>query len=140
MSETGLYKDHLPRNTLSFSNLHPVSLKIDDVSYNGAEQRIQSEKTSLFNDDITQAKIMAETNPYKIKKLDSRVRNFSSDKWHKHDKHIVFTAVREKFLQNPFLKAIVLNAGSAKIAESSIDTYWGTGIHLHDESALDECF
>ena len=83
---------------------------------------------------------MAETNPYKIKKLDSRVRNFSSDKWHKHDKHIVFSAVREKFLQNPFLKAIVLNSGSTKIAESSMDTYWGTGIHIHDESALDECF
>ena len=101
---------------------------------------IQSEKAALFNDDITQAKILHETNPFKIKKLGSRVRNFNLEQWRKVDRKVVHAAVMAKFGQNECLKGILLNTGEALIAESSLDSYWGTGVHLHDRNALDERF
>ena len=45
------------------------------------EQYIQSEKAKLFDDDISQAKIMGEVNPYKMKKLGAKVKKFNMDKW-----------------------------------------------------------
>ena len=123
-----------------FSNLHSSHFVIDNISYNCVEQRIQSEKAGLFNDDITQAKIMRELNPYKIKKLGSKVRNYSAEQWNKAKRQIAYSAVHAKFSQNESLKKILLNTGSVKIAESSMDKFWGTGLHLYDKNAMDQRF
>ena len=55
------------------SNLLSADLSIDNVKYNSSEQYIQSQKAMLFDDDVTHARIMKETNQYKIKKLGSKV-------------------------------------------------------------------
>ena len=120
-----------------YSNLHPCSFMIDNVHYNCAEQYNQSEKAALFDDNITQSKVMKETNPYKIKKLGSHVRKFSEDKWRKVNKKIVHRAVAAKFEQNRTLRDLLLQSGNKKIIESSRDPYWGSGVHLHDRNALD---
>ena len=52
----------------------------------------------------------------------------------------MYTALHTKFSQNPTLRSILLTTGEAKLAEMSTDSYWGTGIHLHDKNALDHCF
>ena len=36
------------------------------------------------------------------------------------------------------LKNLLLNSGNSLIAESSLDPYWGTGVHLHDRVVLDQ--
>ena len=121
-----------------FSNLHPARFCIDNIEYSSVEQMLQSKKAALFDDDITHSKIMKESNPYKIKKLGSRVRNFSNDQWKQHEKVIALSAVRAKFAQNISLKNILLSTGSVKIVESSTDSHWGTGIHLHDRNTVKE--
>ena len=63
-----------------FSNLHLSAFTVDNVHYSSAEQMIQSSIAGLFNDDVTQAKIMNEHNPYKIKKLGSRVKGYKEEK------------------------------------------------------------
>ena len=120
-----------------FSNLHSASFVIDNTTYNCAEQCIQSAKAALFDDDMTQACIMRESNPYKMKKLGSKVRNFNADKWKKSAKQIAYAAAYTKFQQNPLLCNILINTGDVKIAEGSVDVFWGTGFHLHDQKALD---
>ena len=52
----------------------------------------------------------------------------------------MYAAVRAKFIQNQSLASILLSTGSAKIAESSTDSYWGTGLHLRDCNAMDQHF
>ena len=121
-----------------FSNLYRASFTLDNVVYNCVEQRIQSLKAGLFNDDQLQAKILCEANPYKIKKLGSKVKNFNLDKWRKASKQIAYTAIAAKFTQNKALQDILLSTGSAKIAESSTDKFWGTGLHLHHQNAMDQ--
>ena len=120
-----------------FSNLHPAQFRVENISYNCVEQMIQGQKAAYFNDDVTHAKIMRELNPYKMKKLGSKVKHFSDPKWKQVAKKVAYTAVKAKFQQNPILGDILQNTGNAKIAEGSTDDYWGTGIHLYAKNAMD---
>ena len=86
-----------------YSNLYPCELNVDNVKYNSAEQFIQSGKASLFDDDVSHSRIMRETNPYKIKKLGSKVKNFNLQKWRNVSKQIAFRAVHAKFHRIPIL-------------------------------------
>ena len=123
-----------------FSNLHYSPFTIDNVSYNCVEQRIQSAKAELFDDDVSHAKIMRELNPYKIKKFGSKIRNFKEDQWKKHRAQIAYIAMHAKFTQNASLRNILLNTGNAKIVESSTNSDWGSGLHLHDKNSMDSRF
>ena len=120
-----------------YSNLHPAEFTINNIRYNCVEQLIQSEKAGIFNDDATQAKIMLESNPYCIKKLGSKVQGFNDIRWKKSAKEITYRGNLAKFGQNPTLRRILLDSADKIIAESSTDTFWGVGLHLHDRNALD---
>ena len=119
-----------------FSNMYHTDFTINNVHYNSVEQYIQSQKVSMFNDDITHAKIMKEDNPYKIKKLGNRVKGFSMERWRRCDSQIAYQAVHAKFHQNETLRATLLSTKDIFLAESSTDPHWGTGVHLHDHNAL----
>ena len=120
----------------AFSNLYGCKITIDNVSYDSVEQYIQSEKAKVFDDDTCHSRIMRESNPYKIKKLGGKVKHYSQQKWRSMCKEIAYKGVMCKFAQNKTLSSVLLNTSDATIAESSTDTYWGTGIHLHDKNAL----
>ena len=83
---------------------------------------------------------MHERNLYKIKKYCSRIHNYSEERWRSTAKHVMYTAVHAKFLQNPALLGILLNSGEMLLAEGSPDPYWGIGVHIHDRVALDKRF
>ena len=119
-----------------FSNLHYANFRIDNIQYNCAEQFIQSEKAKAFNDDVTQYNIMCEENPYRIKKLGSRVRGFDNEHWKKKARGTALKANRAKFGQNKLLGKLLVET-SKDIAEGSTDPYWGIGVHLRDRNALD---
>ena len=87
-----------------FSNLYGCNFYVENIQYNSIEQYIQSQKASLFDDDITHSRICSESNPYVIKKLGSRVKNFSAEHWRSFNKDIARKAVRAKFTQNLTLK------------------------------------
>ena len=59
-----------------FSNLHSSPFTLDNINYNCVEQRIQSQKAAIFDDDVLHSKIMRESNPYKVKRL-----GFQSEKF-----------------------------------------------------------
>ena len=70
-------------NTLAFlslhsiySNMHHAYFTDKNITYNSSEQYIQSRKTELFDDDKTQYLIMHSSNPFEIKQLGSKVKNF----------------------------------------------------------------
>ena len=104
--------------------------------FNSLEQYIQSEKAHIFDDDATHYKIMKEKNPYKIKKLGSKVHDFNLDQWQNNAKHLAYKANYAKFSQNPVLKNILL-VNNTKIVKSSTDPYWARGLYLHNRNALD---
>ena len=123
-----------------FSNLHYSPFTIDNIIYNCVEQRLQCMKVVLFDDDKTHAKIMRESNPYKIMKLGSKIKGFNTKKWDSVKKSIAYSAIFTKFSQNLPLRNLLLSTGESIIAERSIDPFWGTGLHLHHKNALDKCY
>ena len=122
------------------SNLAPATFSVDNVTYSSAEQYIQSEKAALFDDDASQAKIMKEHNPYKIKKLSSKAKNFSLDRWRRVDRQIVYKGVSAKFCQNITLQRHLQKTGDSSLIESTTDPYWGSGLSLYNRNALDKNF
>ena len=121
-----------------FSNLFLVNFIVDSVKYICVEQYFQSAKANLFGDTQTAERIMAEDNPYRMKKLGSRVHNFDFDKWKTECKSVLYKGLKEKFIQNSDLKGILLATGISKIGEATMDEYWGIGMRLHDKNALDD--
>ena len=76
-----------------FSNMHHAAFKIDNVSYSSAEQFIQSQKVTLFDDDVSHSRIMKESNPFKMKKIGSKIRNYAEPKWIQHRQQVALAAV-----------------------------------------------
>ena len=121
-----------------FSNLFLVAFVLDNIMYNSVEQCIQSAKARMFGDEDALKSTMKESNPYKIKKLGSRIHNFNFALWKGACKEIAYKALRAKFMQNADLKGILLATGTAKIGEATLDEFWSIGLRLHDKHALDE--
>lgn len=119
------------------SNFHKSEFKIDNTLYTCNEQYIQSQKASLFNDDIAEQRIMQTTNPYKMKAIGSRIRNFSKTTWENKGKQIAKKGALHKFQQNGHLKQFLLDTDKRQIAEASEEKPWGAGIKLQDSDALD---
>ena len=74
----------------------------------------------------------------KSKKLGAKIRNFSETRWNAERLAYAQTAVLAKFSQNLTLKAILVDSGDCVIAESSSNSFWGTGLYLHDRNALNK--
>ena len=56
-----------------FSNFHSSEFVVDGTKYTCNEQYIQSQKASMFNDDIAESRIMMASSPYKMKAIGSRI-------------------------------------------------------------------
>ena len=119
----------------AFSNFHPAPFKLNGIKYNCAEQYIQGQKAVIFNDDVTHCKIMSTDNPYRMKKLGNRIKNYDFNTWRSKSNEIVYDAMRAKFLQNNALKQMLLCTGGISICESTSDRYWGTGFNLNHTSS-----
>ena len=113
-----------------YSNLHPVSFKVDNCTYNSAEQFYQASKAACFNDDVSHRKIMITKNPYKIKRLGNRVKGYADQQWKQKMRECMYTCVKAKFAQNPALTDLLKSTGSVKIVEATLDTTWGCGTVL----------
>jgi len=85
-------------------------------------------KAIYFKDVETAEKIMAETEPKKIKKLGRQVKNFDDEKWSLVRYNFMLTINTEKYSQNEDLRNILLSTGNQTIVEDSpFDYVWGTG-------------
>ena len=123
-----------------YSNLHLVNFSIENIEYTSVEQFLQAGKAALFDDDHSHYKIMNCKNPYKIKKLGSRIRNYEPERWKKTMRGLCYKAMKAKFQQNSTLRGLLLNTGHKKIVESTAEPVWGNGMRLFDKNAMDETF
>lgn len=111
-----------------FSNWHPSTFVVNDISYNCAEQYMMYMKAMTFGDTNTAALIMKATHPKEQKKLGRQVKNYDDAKWSAVRYDLVKLGVKEKFLQNPSLKAELLKyKGYILVEASPFDRVWGTG-------------
>lgn len=103
------------------SNMYPVPVTFENMTYSCAESAFQAAKCS----DPADRKKFIFLNGYEAKKLGRRV-NLRKD-WESVKLNIMYQCVKSKFANNPDLKSELLNTKNAILIEGNTwnDTFWG---------------
>lgn len=97
-----------------------------------------SQKAKLFHDAENYTKILRANTPSGCKWLGKQVTPFDSKAWDAVKYDIVKTGNREKFEQNPDLKALLLSTGDSILAEASPkDSVWGIAMDAETAARTD---
>ena len=72
----------------------------------------------------------------KQKSLSHNIINYDKDSWKAVTKDACTPSIRAKFKQNPLLLQFLQTTKPPKLAESTFDKLWGTGLPLNDANAL----
>ena len=122
-----------------YSNWHPSRFVLNGREYANAEQYMMAEKARLFGDTEVAEKVMATTDPGRMKALGRQVRGFVEARWVAERDRVMYDACLAKFSQNPALKAKLLATGERLIVEASpLDRIWGIGLAENDPRAEDQ--
>ena len=120
--KTGLYR--------CMSQFYQSSFTVNGDQYSCAEQWMMSEKARKFpgNEDILK-KIMEETDPYVIRTLGRKVKNYVDSEWSSVRYDVVVQGTYAKFSQVFGLSKILLDTHNAILVEASpTDRIWGCGL------------
>lgn len=125
---------HKPEEEYGYlSNWYPARFKCRGIIFSSVEQYMMYVKAQTFNDGVMMEKILAETNPSKLKAYGRKIRNYDDVVWSKKRRQVVFYANLEKFAQNPDLKEKLLSTKDAILAECAVhDKTWGIGLTKKD--------
>ena len=110
------------------SNLYPVSLIFEKITFNSSEQAYQYNKILDKESDLAKI-ILSETTQRKIAEVGHSIeeKNMIKD-WFKVREKIMYKIVLAKFQQNEILANYLKQTGNKKIIENSpIDFFWGIG-------------
>jgi hypothetical protein len=127
-----------------FSQWYPAKFveKFDNetnISFENAEQYMMAHKALLFGDSKNFDKIMATTDPAKIKQFGREIKNFDEAEWNKHKYDIVIEGNRLKFQQNPIMMEYLLATGYKTIVEAAhYDKVWGIGMRAEQAVNIPE--
>lgn len=118
------------------SNFHPCKFTEGSITYTSVEQYFCATKARTFQDSDALAKIMSCDEPGTIKA--TPIQNFREEDWMKISVDVMRKALSLKFEQNDNLRLKLLETGERIIAEASPrDKFWGIGINMHRDEALD---
>jgi len=116
-----------------FSQWQPSEFKINEITYNCAEQYMMHQKAITFGDLEISQQIMETSSPYAQKKLGRLVRNFDEKKWSEVTYDIVKRGNIAKFEQNPELFDELMKTYPTTLVEASpYDPIWGIGLNKAD--------
>ena len=120
-----------------FSQWYESFFCVGHREYWCAEQYMMSEKARLFGDKDSFDMIMSSRDQTQIKALGRNVKGFDEEIWNRFKYLIVLNGNYYKFSSDEKLRKILLNTGSAVLAEASpYDRVWGIGI---DEEKAKKC-
>ena len=119
-----------------YSNMHRSPFKINGQQFHSSEQWIQYQKALAFGDSYTANLILQSDSALDCKRLSYKIKGVDIEKWCNEGYELCFDGVREKFVQNQPLLALLKTTSPKILAEATSDHLWGTGITLRDTSAL----
>ena len=120
-----------------YSNFHPSPFIINGQPFHSSEQWVQYQKALTFGDSYTANQILQSDTALECKQLSHNIIGVDNEKWKSVGYELCFNGIREKFLQNPPLLAMLKTTTPKVLAEVTTDRLWGTGIRLWDTYALD---
>ena len=119
------------RNEYYFlSNFYPAPVTYNGLTYLNSEAAYQAQKT------LDNREIFTKLTASNAKRLGKHV--YLRDDWDNIKDKIMFEIVKEKFLQNNYLKIKLLNTQNEEIVEKNYwnDTYWGTDLNYNGQNKL----
>ena len=126
-------------NNSPLSNHHPANFTVLDQLYTCSEQFYFASRATLLGDEQAHGRVMDASDPRDMLKHGRRARNLNDVTLADIEKEeLVFMkqAIKEKFSQNPPLRAFLM-ATKHRIGEGSkSNPHWGTGLHLHHKNAF----
>ena len=131
----------LERCTLFFqkrdalSNWYPCRFTYKGIEFNCVEQFMMYCKAKLFKSETLAGQILIATKPEVQKQMGRHVANFDKAIWDSKCRGYVKIGCREKFLQNPKLMEILLQARGPIAEASPHDMIWGIGLSKNDPRA-----
>ncbi|XP_070564198.1 N-glycosidase YbiA-like [Ptychodera flava] len=112
-----------------FSQWHPATFVVDDVTYSCAEQYMMHQKAVLFHDEEMAKKILETDKPKAMKAFGRKVKNFDPKLWSDRCRGVVKRGNMAKFSQNSDLKAKLFATKPNILVEASPrDRIWGIGL------------
>ena len=120
-----------------YSNFHPSPFIINGQTFHSSEQWVQYQKALTFGNSYTANQILQTDTALECKRLSHNINGVDNEKWKSVGYELCFDGIREKFLQNPPLLAMLKTMTPKTLAEATTDRLWGTGVRLRDRSALD---
>ena len=122
------------------SNFHTSPFTIDGQHYQTAEQFIQHKKALHFNNYKISQQILNTNDPFEAKTLSQNIQKYDKDSWKAVAKDVCYPGICAKFEKNTLLKQFLESTTPTKLAESSYDKLWGTGLPLHDKHASNPAY
>ena len=120
------------------SNFYPLaSFEIDGEEYGSVVQWIEAKKAKFCGDKETLDAIMSTKAPSYATILGKKLT--PEKEWYKQLYAITEQGIKEKFKQNQDLKQLLLETGSATIAEArKTKPFWTIGLDINDVNALNQ--
>ena len=120
-----------------FSNFHPCTFVIEEISYTSIEQYLCHQKALKFDSADTAASMLYTDDPKVLKQRAKSLANFDKNSWESDAGAILKVGLSAKFDQCPDLKAKLLSTGDNLLGEASAhDILFGIGLSLHNPNAL----
>jgi hypothetical protein len=115
-----------------FSNHHPCTFVVNDITYNSSEQFLMWLKAKCAGDGDARERIMSEDDPVAQLRIGKNLKNLDEAKWDSEVFDLFKPGLTAKFSQNQNLKEKLLSTGTKRLAEASLNSTWGIGIKLED--------
>ena len=116
-----------------YSNLHLLPFTDWTYNYNCVEQRFGYIKATTCNEDITGAKILCETSPYKIYELTEAIP--ATDEWNRIEYEVLKECVTLKVNQNPNFKRHLLRNSNKTFHEATHNKKYRAGYTITEARA-----
>ena len=140
---SAMSKENHDENVIGFygelnplSNFHLTPFTINGRSYHSSEQFIQQQKCVLFGNHDTEKLIISSESALDCKILSKDIKQYDHERWKQNAKASCTPGILAKFEQNPTLRKLQLSTKNRKLVECCHDKLWGTGVPLHDMTAL----
>ena len=113
-----------------FSNLHRSALEDDTYEYSCNEQHFGYRKAIDCSNDVQAAKILCETNPYRIHDLAKEIQ--ATREWENKEYSILKEGARLRILQHKEFRDLLMRNRGKKFYEATLSRKFGAGFSLQD--------
>lgn len=115
-----------------FSNFYPSQIELQGKTFLNVEQYFQYQKAVVNRDETKAKQILDCESPNECKAIGNKVHILNGEQWANQAITTMKEGCTAKFTQNLSLKQKLISTGEQRIAEASLDKFWGTGLVLRN--------